>query len=275
MKMEWLKTVLKGLWVGSTMTVPGVSGGTMAVVVGVYEDLIHAINGLKDNLKENIGFLLRFVSGAGLGFLIFARIVTLLLEHEVAGPLTRLLFCGVVLGGIPLLVRKSCIRKIGYRHVLCLFAGAFVVFQLAMLPQGLFRNGEGLMFWIVQFIAGVIVAIALILPGISVTHILYIMGIYEMVLQKVYALELLSLLPLASGVFVGTFMTTNLLEKGLEKYPEAVYMAIIGFVAASMFSLIPRYPIRMPILGALIAAGGFVGMYMVTKKVQVRDEMRE
>ncbi len=275
MRMKWVKTVLKGVWVGSTMTVPGVSGGTMAVVVGVYEDLIRAINGLKKEWKGNIAFLLQFVLGAGTGFLIFARIVTMLLEHEIAGGLTRLFFGGVVIGGIPLLVRKSGVQKVDCSHVLCLFAGAFVVFQLAKLPQGLFANGEGLIFCMLQFVAGVIVAIALILPGISVTHILYIMGIYEIVLQKVYAFELLFLLPLAVGVFVGTFTATNLLEKGLEKFPEEVYMAIIGFVAASLFSLIPQQPVQMPIVGILIVIAGFTGMYVITRRVEIKESNEE
>ena len=271
MEMKWLKTVLKGLWVGSTMTVPGVSGGTMAVVVGIYEDLIHAINGLKRDWKENIIFLFQFLLGAGTGFFIFARIVTILLEQGTTGALTRLFFGGVVIGGIPLLVRKAGIGDVEYRHVLCLFGGAFIVFQLAKLPQGLFVNGEGILFWLLQLVAGVIIAIALILPGISVTHILYIMGLYEVVLQRVYELNLLSLLPLVIGVFLGIFMTTNLLEKGLEKFPEEVYMAIIGFVSASLLSLIPSEPLKMPVTGGLIAVVGFAGMYLITRRVAVRE----
>lgn len=268
MKSKWLINVLKGLWVGSTMTVPGVSGGTMAVVVGIYEDLIHAINGLKTNLKSQVLFLLQFVLGAGTGFLVFARMITALLENEVTSSFTKLFFCGIVVGGIPLLVRKSGIDKIRWRHVACLIVGAVVVLAMTMLPTGLFAAGSGITFWILQFVAGVIIAIALILPGISVTHILYIMGLYEVVLQKVYELQILSLIPLAVGAFVGTFLTANLLEKGMKRYPEEVYMAIIGFVAGSLIQLIPGEQMEMPIVGIGIAVVGFVGMCMLTKKAE-------
>lgn len=269
-KASWIINALKGLWVGSTMTVPGVSGGTMAVVVGIYEDLIHAINGLKKEPKSHIVFLLQFALGAVAGFLVFAKMITALLENASTSALTKLFFCGVVVGGIPLLVQKSEIEKIEGRHIVCLVVGAAVVLAMTMLPTGLFAAGSGITFWILQFVAGVIIAIALILPGISVTHILYIMGLYEVVLQKVYELEFLSLIPLAIGVFVGTFMTTDLLEKGMNRYPQEVYMAIVGFVSGSLIQLIPSEQIEMPVVGILIAFGGFVGMYMITKRVEIK-----
>lgn len=269
-KASWIINALKGLWVGSTMTVPGVSGGTMAVVVGIYEDLIHAINGLKKEPKAHIIFLLQFAIGAVAGFLVFAKMITALLENASTSALTKLFFCGVVVGGIPLLVQKSEIEKIEGRHIACLVVGATVVLAMTMLPTGLFAVGSGITFWILQFVAGVIIAIALILPGISVTHILYIMGMYEVVLQKVYELELLSLIPLAIGVFVGTFMATDLLEKGMKRYPQEVYMAIVGFVAGSLIQLIPSEQIEMPVVGVFIAVIGFVGMYMITRRVAMR-----
>ncbi len=263
---SWLINILKGLWVGSTMTVPGVSGGTMAVVVGIYEDLIYAINGLKKEPKEHIIFLLQFVFGAGAGFLVFAKMITALLENTTTSSMTKLFFCGVVIGGIPLLVRKSQIEKIEGRHIVCLVVGAAMVLSMSLLPMGLFVAGSGITFWILQFVAGMIIAIALILPGISVTHILYIMGLYEVVLQKVYALQLVSLIPLAVGAFFGTFLTADLLEKGIKRYPQEVYMAIVGFVAGSLVQLIPRGQVEMPLWGGVIAVFGFVGMYWITKR---------
>jgi len=265
---SWIINALKGLWVGSTMTVPGVSGGTMAVVVGIYEELIHAINGLKKEPKSHIIFLLQFALGSVTGFLVFAKMITALLENEATSSLTKLFFCGVVVGGIPLLVQKSEIEKIEGRHIICLVVGALVVLTMTMLPTGLFATGNGIIFLILQFVAGVIIAIALILPGISVTHILYIMGLYEVVLQKVYELDFLSLIPLAIGVFVGTFMTTDLLEKGMNRYPQEVYMAIVGFVSGSLIQLIPSGNMGMPVVGAFIAVLGFIGMYWLTKKVE-------
>lgn len=269
MNEYWFANILKGLWVGSTMTVPGVSGGTMAVIVGIYEDLIYAINGLKKEPKANIIFLLQFAMGAMIGFLVFAKVITMLLENASTSSLTKLFFCGVVVGGIPLLVRKSKIEKIEGKHIVCLFVGAAIVLAMTLLPTGLFVAGSGITFWLLQFVAGFIIAIALILPGISVTHILYIMGLYEVVLQKVYGLQFFSLIPLAVGGGMGTFLTADLLEKGMERYPQEVYMAIIGFVAGSLMQLIPEEPV--PFVGVSMVLVGFGGMYILTQRVERKN----
>ena len=268
MRNTWFKNVLKGLWVGSTMTVPGVSGGTMAVVVGIYEDLISAVNGLKTNPKAHLPFLLQFVLGAGIGFLVFARVVTALLESERTSDLTKLFFCGIVIGGIPLLVRKSGVDKLKWRYIVCMGMGAFIVLGIMKLPTGLFVAGDGIRFWVLQFVAGVIVAIALVLPGISVTHILYILGLYKDVLQRIYELQLISLFPLAAGGLVGVFLTADLLEKGMRRYPKEVYMTIIGFVAGSLVQLIPDNPTGTSLVGPGITLLGFVGMYVLTRKAE-------
>ena len=268
MRNTWFKNVLKGLWVGSTMTVPGVSGGTMAVVVGIYEDLISALNGLKTNPKAHLPFLLQFVLGAGIGFLVFARVVTALLESERTSDLTKLFFCGIVIGGIPLLVRKSGVDKLKWRYIVCVGMGAFIVLGIMKLPTGLFVAGDGMKYWILQFVAGVIVAIALVLPGISVTHILYILGLYKDVLQRIYELQLISLFPLAAGGLVGVFLTADLLEKGMRRYPKEVYMTIIGFVAGSLVQLIPENAMGTSLVGLGITLLGFVGMYVLTKKAE-------
>ncbi len=266
MKREWLKTIAKGLWVGSTMTVPGVSGGTMAVVVGIYEKLIHTINAFKGNPKAQIPFLMQFMLGAGVGFLVFARIVTVLLEHTLFGSLTRLFFCGVVLGGVPLLVCKSGIKKLEVRHIVSLFLGAMIVLGISTLPEGVFSSGTGILSWILQFVAGFVVAIALILPGISVTHILYIMGLYEVLVQRIYALQIFALLPFVIGGIVGTFLTADLLERGMQRFPEEIYMIIVGFVSASLFRLLPTTASSIPFPGAFVAVAGFMGMYVITRQ---------
>ena len=266
--MKWKShiTVLKGLWVGSTMTVPGVSGGTMAVVVDVYEDLLRAINEILLEPKKHVFFLLQFITGAGIGFVVFARLITTLLENTATGAITRLFFCGIVLGGIPLLVHKANVHKIKWNHIICLISGAAIVYVMALLPQGILIAESGVKFFLLQFMAGIIIAIALVLPGISVTHVLFVMGLYEIILEKIYELQFSSLIPLALGVVIGILLTTRLLEKGLKRFPEEMYMVIVGFVAASLSNLIPKGAVEMPIMGVLVGVCGFVAMYLTSKR---------
>ena len=263
--MEQLKIVLKALWIGGTMTVPGVSGGTMAVVTGIYEELIHAVNGFRKKPKEHFMFLFTFLVAAGSGFILFSRLVTWMLEQEGTGSVVRLFFCGVVVGGVPLLIKESGVTKVKWHDILLMLVGACIIMGLSYVPQGLFVMGSGIGYVVLQILGGIIIAIALILPGISVSHMLYILGMYEFVIKQVYGFHFLSLVPLLIGVVIGIFGTADLLEKIMEKYLRQCYMVIIGFVSASLITLIPEQ-VSNWILGVVLFFVGFSGMYIISKK---------
>lgn len=228
---------LKGLFIGSTMTIPGVSGGTMAIILGVYEDLIHNVNRIKKEPFKGVLFLCNIGVGGLIGFIAFARIISFLLANPATGIYVRVIFAIIVLCGIPLLVKKSGITKLSIVHILWLFLSLFLVLSLSTLPKGLFASGLGLSFIIMQFLGGIIVAIALVLPGISASHMLYILGLYTTVLENVYTFKWLSLIPLLLGIIIGTFATANVLERLINKYTENTYMVIIGFVVGSVVGL--------------------------------------
>lgn len=261
-----VKLILKAVWIGATMTIPGVSGGTMAVVTGVYEDLVHAVNGLRKEPKKYIGFLIQFALGGGAGFLLLARLVTWLLNQPQLGEITRFFFCGIVLGSIPLLVMKAGIQKLSVSHILFLILGAGIVLGLGRIPQGLFAAGTGITFYLLQLAGGCLIAVALVLPGISVSHMLYILGLYEVVMQKIYAFRFWELIPLAVGGILGTFLTTEGLERLLERYPSQVYMVIIGFVAGSTVTLIPTGGWNQIIWDVMLGIVGFAGMLLLSRK---------
>lgn len=233
-----MKTFLKGLWIGGTMTIPGISGGTMAAIIGIYEDLINAFVDWRKAPKKNITFLMIFSLGGGLGFITFARIVTKLLNMPTAGMIFRILCCIFVLGSIPLLVKESGLKKVRPGNVAAVIAGAMSVYGLSCLPTGLFNSGSGIRLIILQLIGGILVAIALILPGINVSHMLYILGLYEIILDWVYEFNIISLLPFTIGVLAGCIFTTHLIKYLLDNYKETVYMVLIGFVAVSVITLL-------------------------------------
>ena len=233
-----LNVILKALWIGSTMTIPGISGGTMAVIVGIYEKLISSINGLLKNPKKYLPFLLQFVTFACMGFILFARIVTTLLENPSYGYIVKIIFVLIILAGIPFLYKKTGVTTLTPWHIFFILAGSFLVIAISSIPPDTFTEKGGLLNLLLQLLGGLIIAIALVLPGISVSHMLYILGIYESVMHSVYSFHWFNLVPLLLGIIVGTFATTTILEKLLKKYPDKVYMTIIGFVAASLVTLI-------------------------------------
>ena len=145
--MKRLEVFFKGIWIGGTMTVPGVSGGTMAILLGIYDRLIRAINGLVPKRNEtkywpvagkSLLFLLVFLAGAGGGMFAFAKVISGLLEQPVAGNYVRFFFLGAVAGGIPLILVSAKVTKFSLWCVLLPLVGAALVYGLNFLPKEMF-----------------------------------------------------------------------------------------------------------------------------------------
>lgn len=257
-------TFLKGLIIGGTMTIPGVSGGTMAMLLGIYDKLIGAVANLFKNFWKNILFLFLFLLGAGIGMVIFSHYVLELMERY---PMpVKYFFIGAVAGGIPLLERKVNLSKFTWKMIAYPVLGILIVTWIEQLPSEMFSIGElsGIQEFIMQFIGGSILAIALILPGISVSHMLLILGIYEDMMQAISHLDLVSLLPLGIGVLTCTLLTSKLIDTALTKYPQVSYLIILGFVIASLSKIYPGMPRGLDIISCLLSLFlGFSLMYFI------------
>lgn len=234
-------TVLKGGIIGATMIVPGVSGGTMAIILGIYDRLISAVSSFHKNVKENVLFLALFAIGAGCGFYLFATPVSWLLDNF-EFP-TICFFVLIVLCGIPTIGKKSGVQKINFEALMYLIFGALLVTSISRLPSDVFQSmtNVGSRFWLSLFLSGTAAAVALILPGISFTHFLLILGLYESLLDAVRNIQLTFLIPLGLGVIVGVLSLSKLLEHLMEKYPKQTYLMILGFIIGSVSDMLAKY----------------------------------
>ena len=192
MDRDNLITILKGMWIGGTMTVPGVSGGSMAMILGVYDRLISSVSSFFKNPGKSMSFLVRFVLGAGVGMVLFSRFISFLFTTRADVPL-RFFFLGAVAGGVPMIYREAGIRKISLGAVAYPVIGILGVVILALLPTVLFAPdgsfGPGAV--LIQLAGGVIIAVGLVLPGISVSQMLYMLGIYEGIIKNISTLNIL------------------------------------------------------------------------------------
>lgn len=257
-----LTLLLSGLAVGAAMAVPGVSGGTAAMVLGIYDTLVRSLSRLFKEPKKSLPVLLKFCAGGIIGMLLVARLVSFLLTTPAEIPL-RFLFLGAVAGGVPVVFRSANVRRLTPKAALLIIAGAAGAVLLTKLPEGLFVSIQG-GFWgaVVQFIGGVLVAVALILPGISASHFLYMLGMYDTVMKRLGSLDLLPLLPLAAGVAVGAFLTAKVLEALISKHQAGTFMVILGFMLASLQALYPFKASGIQLLtGAVCAVVGFIAVY--------------
>ena len=262
------KTLIKGFAIGATMTVPGVSGGSMAMVLGIYDRLLKHVSGITKYPKESLAFLLWFVAGAGSGAFWLSGTITWLLTTK-AEAILRFFFLGTVAGGIPMILKNASVSRIRGRQIICILTGILTALLIALIPERLFAPGTkntpfNLLF---QLAGGFIIAVALVLPGISASQMLYMLGIYESTLKAISHLEVLALLPLAVGGIIGIYLTARILEQLIKKHREATFLMILGFMLASLTELLPDHLIQQNLLLCGIAlAAGFGSVYFVTLK---------
>lgn len=256
--------LIKGFIVGASMLVPGVSGGTMAIILGIYDDLIHAVSTLHQNIKENIILLGTYTLAGILGILLFSR--PMLTAVTLWNKPMLFLFLGAILGSIPPLYRKVKVSRIKTVNIIVALFGAALGISMMYLPSGIFQVSESfnLYNFSMLILAGVIIAIALILPGISASYILLMLGMYDITLIAIKEFNMLYLAPLAIGGVAGTFLTAGILEREMKRHPQFTYMLIIGFMLGSLVQVFPGLPIgtEIPICVLTFFSGLFVILWV-------------
>lgn len=265
--MSTLRVIFSGFITGSVMTVPGISGGSAAMVIGIYDDLVRAVSRLFSEPRKNIPLLIKFTIGAVAGIVLIARAVSWLLTTPAEIPV-RFMFMGAVAGGIPMIFRQAGVKKMRSSDLLLILAGVSVALLLSALPGGIFAPGNrGVTAVILQFTGGILLAAALVLPGLSASHFLYLLGIYDTVMEMLAEFNILSLLPLFCGLVLGTFLTARVLETLIQRHQKGTFLVILGFMLASLRELYPHEASGIPLfVGIPCIIVGFVPVYYLQTK---------
>ncbi len=272
--MEFLKRMLYGAVIGVANVIPGVSGGTMAVILGIYDKLLESIS--FKNLKRNILFLLPVALGGGAGILALSKTIKFVLANYPIA--TNFAFIGLILGSIPMIWKRARNPQ-GETSVsplnVVFFAAAFaLMLLLAFLNRDSIENTVQTqltpVLTIQLFFASIASAFSMLLPGISGSFVMLLLGCYSTIISAVSDLNIILLLPVAAGCVVGLLLGALLISKLMKKYPQAAYMAILGLIAGSLFSIYPGF-----ILGAegiiailLLALFAFVSWWFSVREQQ-------
>lgn len=230
---ENLGIILKGYVVGSSMSVPGVSGGTMAILLGIYDKLISSISNFLKDIKSNLLLLLKFCIGAGAGICSLSFLIKWMLEKF---PLpVSVFFLGAVIGGIPALYKKTKESPLKVSSVIYFLLGLFIVISIGFIPEGSIEisSGTGMVHYLMLLLTGIIIALALILPGISTSHMLLVLGLYDAMLTAITEFDIVYIGILGIVTLIGVFLITKPIEWLLNTYPHQTYWIIIGFVLGS------------------------------------------
>ena len=262
-KNHWI-TAAQGLCVGGTMLVPGVSGGSMAIILGIYDELVSSVSSFRKHKRKSALFLGVFCLGALLGMALFAKPLMHLIETYPKPMLY--FFMGAVAGSVPMIFRKAGVRSIGPRQVLFFLLGLALIILFALLPEVSVSMESGSKFvYLLLILSGFLAAVALVLPGISVSYMLLLMGMYDPTMQAINTLYLPYLLPLGAGLLIGIVPTTKLLEKALTRFPQETYLMILAFLIGSVADIFPGVPSGIEILWCVIlAAAGFAAIYFIS-----------
>ncbi len=258
--MSRLKTIFLGFIVGAGMSIPGFSGGTLAILLGVYYKLLHSVDNIFKDFRGSVPFLLLFAAGGAAGFFTAARIISHLLGTAAAVPL-RYAFLGAAGAAIIPVLREAKALPLRLTKILLIIVGVLGAWLITLMPQITLAEGH-LTALVMQLVGGILLAAALVLPGISASQMLVTLGLYEQVLESVAAGELLRLVPLAVGCVIGVLLTAKVMSRLMERF-GGTYLVILGFMLFSMTELIPSTKsITQLLIGVLCTVAAFAVTYI-------------
>ena len=248
--MKLIKDIAKGIIIGISNIIPGVSGGTMAVSMGIYDTLISSITNLLKDFRKSILTLLPFLIGMFIGIGALSFIIEYLFAHF---PLqTGLLFIGLILGGLPSITKRLKGKHFSLLNVI-LFISFFSVIIVLQLISGeriaVLVTSFNLLQTFKLFLVGMVASATMVIPGVSGSLILMLIGFYSPVIEAIsnfikgiISLDqtsimggIIILVPFGIGVVIGIFAIAKLIEFLLSRFETPTYCSILGLVIASPF----------------------------------------
>lgn len=274
---EFIVNILKGMVIGLANIIPGVSGGTMMVSMGIYDKLIMLLTHFVKKFKEAMKLLIPLAIGMLLAIALLSKVITRMFE---AIPFqTTLLFIGLIVGGLPVIFAKVKGKKVGVAQVVAFCVFFVIVVGLALVGEGGEKTADvtfGFVNVVKLFVAGAVAAATMVIPGVSGSMVMMIIGYYTVIIGTISGLidALLSgsvagilsalgvLVPFGLGVLVGIVAVAKLVEFVLKKYTNTAYWGIIGLIVGSPFAILIMmegavFHFVNIITGILMLAAGF------------------
>ncbi|AOY76398.1 undecaprenyl phosphate translocase family protein [Clostridium formicaceticum] len=257
-----MNLMIKGIILGCIIVLPGMSGGTVFLIFGIYENM------LKDLAKLNIKPYLPLLAGSIIGIFISGMLFALFFESF--RDETAVFLMGCLIASIrPVL--KPC-EKLNLQGILFFLGGLVIGYYMGGEPIGLMVEIEEIS-WILLMIGGILSSAAMIIPGIPGSSVLIVLGIYDSILYSIKELELFNLIIFGIGSIIGIFLLINILNNIYEKYRSVISYFFAGLILGSSRALLP-YSFKPYIL--LIFAVGFILVWIWSGKQNApADELQK
>lgn len=233
--MDWFIRLIKGTVVGIGAILPGLSGGVMSVIFGIYDPLIHFLADFRKDFMKNVRFFLPIFIGVGLGIVLFSTVVSAAFGKYKAQFVC--LFIGFVLGTFPSLFRTAGQRGRTSGHIVIMIVTALAL--LGMLMAGEQNLTQVTPSTIVWFFSGMLFALGFIVPGMSPSNFLIYFGLYDKMADGIKVLDFGVIIPLGLGAVVCVLLLSRLMAFLFDAYYGGMHHFILGTVIGSSLAVFP------------------------------------
>lgn len=293
---EFLLNTVRGAVIGIAMIIPGVSGGTLAVLMNVYDKLINAISDLRRDFKNSFMFLLPIALGAVLG--IAAMYFPLKYALEYAPFPTVMLFIGLMAGSCPKILKDAIKNGFTKVHIASILIPLAVVIGICFIPGlgeadlSTSMNDKPYSYFLLLLV-GAVASCALVIPGVSGSMLLLVFGYYNAIFATISGLRvnfghsILVLFTFALGLVIGFFSIAKLMKLFMKKFPKGTAWAIIGFVIGSLPAILITYNGNFPehtfasldavhiSVGVILGLAGIIASYALTAVLENKAKKAE
>ncbi|KXU02763.1 MULTISPECIES: DUF368 domain-containing protein [Streptococcus] len=238
--ISWLIRILKGIIIALGFILPGVSGGVLAAILGIYERMIYFLAHIRENFRDNVLYFLPVGIGTVLGIALFSLPVEYLLEHYKIIVLWG--FAGAIIGTIPSLLNESVRESDRDRTDVIWFLTTFLISGICLYFLNSFVGTLPANF-LTFILAGALIALGILVPGLSPSNLLLILGLYSPMLIGFKSLDILgTFLPIGIGGLLALVIFSKSMHYALENYHSRVYHFIIGIVLSSTILILVPNP---------------------------------
>lgn len=268
---NYISYFIKGMAIGIANAIPGVSGGTIAFVLGIYEKLTYSISILPEaliklkwnDIKESLKVLIPVAIGAAISIVLFLKLINYTFTHY---PIpTRIFFVGLILGSFPFIT--NTVEEFNIKVFIAFVLGAFIMsifvyfdINKPVSDASVYTGSFSILYCFKLFLCGIAAAVAMVIPGISGSLLLLILGEYENISYFISAFVetfnlslLIPLIFLGFGVVIGIFSISKLVTVLLQKYKSILFGFVLGIIIVSFLSLWPNITaLSIPILASTV-----------------------
>ena len=267
-----IRDFVYGIVLGSTILMPGISAGTIGVFLNQYDSFFNSISLKPKDLKKQLDFIIPFLIGCAVILVLLSNVMLYLLDKHY--QIMYFCFIGMVLGCVPIAVKHIRAEKIRIKNIIAFAVALFLMLYMTFSGTDEHANktldqlgGVSLELLIFILVAGLLSAIAMLIPGISGSLVLLIMGVYTVSVEAISHLNFIILIFYGAGMVLGLLIGIKLIKFLLKSHSPILFSAILGLIIGAVFNLYPGFSFDIVGLLSIIFAVGFVLLpYFISKR---------